>query len=482
MQAFSCNNWKNGLLYAFIGLFTVGGVILGEAKKASAFYTAPSSVVTTKGFSINLEYQNGYPNPVGNVLSDSGGTATGTDLMIGDIFNIYNWSTVSPGTGSITYSCLLYSSVVSISTYVNGSMTFVPVVVPPDCDSIYNTFDGGITDTNTSTHFMTVYPATGTTTATTTIVGAKVRINSADTALAGSGYARLHVHMVQDSAFSCMNSGAVYDAVVTCAGPNAPAPPIDLDLSTTSLTRLISGDYNLSNLVTFGGGGLWDATYTIENVSYPWYELGLIPNYSVIISTTTQFTIGQLSPMDTVRQVVASSTSVINKIIQQGIGSVLSSTTATFASACTPVSISFNLGDCISLAFWPGQQAISDDFTILKELPPWGYAFRFIDILNAPLSTTTLPKVSYTLSTSSPFYPEMTDITFDPLGAIQQSGDFINSVKSDQATPMSLWQIVMPAVNVIIYLALGFMIIKDLTNIHKHDDGGGKHKDRNKNV
>ena len=337
--------------------------------------------------------------------------------------------------------------------------------------------------TDTSTRFITTYPNNGTTTATTSPVGAKVYVNASTTEFAGAGYARLHVHIIQDGAFACMNSGAIYDAVVTCSGINAPAPPIDIDLSTSTAGKLITGQYDLSLPVTFGGPGKWDATYTIENVSFPWYELGIVPNYTVVISTTTQFTIGSLSPIDIAKTAVASATQAINVLTQQGIGAILASTTAQFGSACNPIGGAFSAGDCITLALWPGQQAVADDFTILKELPPWGYVFRFIDILNATTSTTTLPTVSYTLATSSPLYQAgLTQIAFDPLGALVQSGQLVNEMKSDQATPMTLWQIVMPAVNIIVYLALIFMIIKDLTNVHKHDDGGGKFKDRNKNI
>jgi hypothetical protein len=131
------------------------------------------------------------------------------------------------------------------------------------------------------------------------------------------------------------------------------------------------------------------------------------------------------------------------------------------------------MGDCLTLTFWPGDQALSDDFTIIKETPPWGYVFRVIDILNATTSTTTLPTIDYTFASSSPLSADIGDIHFDPFGLIQQSGTLINEMHSDQAGSPNVWSILMPIVQIFVYLVLLTMIIHDLTGVYNH----GPHKE-----
>jgi len=361
--------------------------------------------------------------------------------------------------------------------YVNGASSALLCSLPnvntfTDCGGLGTTFyDLEDTPTftppisDTTTHFISLSPQNGTTTATTSSVGALIYANGNDF----PNYGRLHVHFTQDSAFACQNSGAVYDAVYTCAGSNAPADPIDLDLSTSTADRLIAGTYNLAENITFPAGGNWTGTYEIQQVSTPWYYLGLFNSYNTLVATTTHFTIGQLSPMDMIRAAVASSSAAFASTTQHGIGAILASTTASLATACNPFTFSsnFNLGDCLTLVIWPGQQAISDDFTIIQNTPPWGYVFRVIDLLSATTSSSSMPQIDYTFATDSPM-SVMGDIHFDPFGEIASAGTLVNEMTSDRSDHATVWTILMPVVNVFVYLILAFMIIHDLTGIHSH--------------
>lgn len=322
---------------------------------------------------------------------------------------------------------------------------------------------------DTTTHFITISPEYGTTTATTSSVGATLYANPQDF----PNYGRLHAKFTQDSAFACQNSGAVYDAVYTCSGDNSPSSPIEIDFSTTTLTQIIAGTYNLYQNVTFGGGGKWTGVFTIDQVSDPWYFFGLFNSYNTILSTTTHFTVGQLSPMDIVREAVASSSVAFAQATHSGIGAILASTTASLINACNPFG-GFSPGDCLTLTIWPGEQAVSDDFTIIKQTPPWGYVFRVIDLLNTPTSTTTLPSINYSFASTSPM-AVMGNIHFDPFGSVAAAGTLINEMHSDQVGAPTIWTIMMPIVNIFVYLVLAFMVIHDLTGIHwgsdkKHDE------------
>lgn len=316
---------------------------------------------------------------------------------------------------------------------------------------------------DTSTHFISLTPPNASTTATTTNLGADVFANNNDFPQPG----RLHISAIQDGAFACENSGAVIDAIQNCSGENSPASPFTIDFYATA-DQLLAGEYDLSTTTTFTGGGKWNIEYDIQVGSRPWYFLGLVQTFSTIISTTTQITIGQLSPIDVVRANIASSTARVTNLTNGGIGAILGSTTASLAGACVPVSFSFNVGDCLTLLIYPGDQAIGDDFTIIKELPPWGYVFRFIDIINSPISSSSLPVIDYTFATSSPM-SVIGDIQFDPFGSIAQSGALIDSMVSDRANPENVWQIFQPVIQIIVYLTLFGMILHDLTGIYNHD-------------
>ncbi len=60
------------------------------------------------------------------------------------------------------------------------------------------------------------------------------------------------------------------------------------------------------------------------------------------------------------------------------------------------------------------------------------------------------------------------DIHFDPFKTIADSGTLINEMKSDRADPKTIWEIIMPAIKIIVYLSLAFMIFHDLTGVHSH--------------
>ena len=498
MIAFLGKLSKNGLLYAFIGIFVVGGVILPSAKAQAAtifsvfgpqtpVYTdtygnwivqvsalASSQVGATFHWSycfhnsttgklvspIAVDYPT-YTYGIGitSYLTSNGGQ------ICGDGAGVPEYGSGSNFISGTTYGVGFLSGSDS-SGYPNGntySMQAGDYLVLTDDDTVYSAVP-----TDTSTHFISVSPANGTTTATTSPVGASVHANPEDF----PNYGRVHAHFTQESAFACQNSGAVYDAVGKCSGANAPASPIDIDFSTSTLNRLVSGDYTLSQTITFGGGGNWTGVFTIDQVSQPWYYLGLFSSYNTLVSTTTHFVIGSLSPMDIVRQAVASSSAAFASTTRTGIGAILASTTASLVNACNPFG-GFNPGDCLTLTIWPGEQAVSDDFTIIKQTPPWGYIFRVIDLLNATTSTTTLPTIDYSFASTSPM-AVMGNIHFDPFGSVAQAGALIGEMHSDQAGAPTVWTIMMPIVNIFVYLVLIFMILHDLTGIHW---GGDKEHD-----
>lgn len=501
MQSFFSKYLKNGLIYASIGLFAVGGLCVVSAQSvfaASDFTTVVLPYTDSNGHTYDsfvegcdtgpspcnashvvffnsataVEYPSGVLLGTGDVIAGHTGYGdiaffepSGTDS-----YSTSNWDCSGNGNYSscnqteyngyhgvqLSYSGVLESHFVSSRNWYayGGSPLLYTTSYPPI---------GGIPVLDTSTHFISETPPNASTTATTTSVGADVYANNADF----PNYGRVLITFTHDGTFSCENSGAVYDAVNTCAAQGSFAQPFTISFDQIT-NRLLSGEYDLATTTTFPGGGNWTAVYQIQQVSSPWYFFGLSNSYNTLVSTTTHFTIGQLSAMDIARAGVQAASAAFQASTSAGIGAILASTTASLANACNPFG-SFSLGDCLTLTVWPGDSAVADDFLIIKETPPWGYVFRVIDILNATTSSTTLPAIDYTFATSSPMVA-IGDIHFDPFGEIAQAGTLVNTFTSDRGDGATVWTILMPVVNIFVYMVLFFMIIHDLTGIHGSKD------------
>lgn len=183
--------------------------------------------------------------------------------------------------------------------------------------------------------------------------------------------------------------------------------------------------------------------------------IGIPFGYEIITATTTSFTVGQLNPFEQFQEDTASDLS-----------DLIASSTASVADSCTPLSGSFGVGACLYALIVPTGSQMSDNIIVLRAIPPWGYVFRTYDILagNATTSTSTMPTISYTTGTTS--FIGATTFDFDPFGTLLDAGSIVNT-PSDQEEQKTVWEIMEGVINLIVYLSLIFMIIRDLTGIAK---------------
>jgi len=106
---------------------------------------------------------------------------------------------------------------------------------------------------------------------------------------------------------------------------------------------------------------------------------------------------------------------------------------------------------------------------------PIGYVTRFLTIATNT-STSTLPAISYNFATTSALYDlGLTDISFDPFSELNSSANILNSVYSDQDEPQNVWDIMELPVQLVVYMSLFFLILKDLLNL-QHSHSGHKNK------
>lgn len=372
---------KNGFLIAVATVFIVSGAtkVSAEGVEIGAWISGTQITADFSGYSGSIYF--GHLNN-GDQYCQASPPSTGTNTWdIGSYLDFFrNDFCNNLGENGVAY--LQFRSGSTITAYIKLYY------------NVGTTLTSNIVNSNI-TRFISVSPVG--TVSTTTNVGANLYITAQD----GSENTFLNLHFSQDSYLPCSQSGVLLQSIGGGCEQSG-SPPFDLYFGSTG-NKLLVGNYNLSTSTTFAGGGKWTGTYSIKKDTTPWWYLGLARSYETILSTTTHFVIGTKTPMDIFKEQIDEAQKDQNRNNRETIGSILASTTARFIDACNfPAAIakaisfgyaqsSFNIGDCLTLAFYPGNAALNDDFYILKEMPPWGYGFRIYDLLNATSSTSSLP-------------------------------------------------------------------------------------------
>lgn len=364
------------------------------------------------------------PDVVGVNLVAAGGTTDGTYIWVFCTTYCYNGATATTyGYGSITL------------TRSGGVWTYVSDTG----------FGPAVTCLAGTSCFTTVTPSNGTTTATSSqSVGFTATIDTSDAHVDGK-----FRFTIRENAFGQL-------ACAFCGlapGNNNGGTVLDI-----TLNNAIAGDYSYSTTTSFSRIGKYylKVTWTIPR----WNFLGVSFGSKEVVATSTEFNV-----------VVGANTfeNSYSELIDK-VNEALASSTASVMDSCTPLSGNFNVGTCLIGLIVPPEAAIADSITILRSQAPWGYVFRFIDILggNATTSTTTLPVIAYTFGTTSIFYQAgIEDISLDPFGTLLEADSIVNA-KSDQTEQKTIWEIMNPIIYIIVYMALLFMIIRDLTGTNDY--------------
>lgn len=105
-----------------------------------------------------------------------------------------------------------------------------------------------------------------------------------------------------------------------------------------------------------------------------------------VTATTSRFVVGTATNLDP----------SIFEGIQARIDALLSSTTANLSNICNIIGGNFNMGDCLVGLILPPNQILYENYVILRQMPPWGYAFRLYDIFSEE-ATSSIPVISATV-------------------------------------------------------------------------------------
>lgn len=227
----------------------------------------------------------------------------------------------------------------------------------------------------------------------------------------------------------------------------------DIEIPITS-----SGYSTISTTTTFTNTGLTYGSYkVIVPNSTP--IVGFLFSDQTLALKTNQFTVVQKTALDLA---MGSTTTALISALTTG------TTTLNYLQACD-FNLHFSLAECLMGLVIPSNQVMQSNFVQIRDgflsSFPLGYVTRFVTILSGT-ATSSLPTISYTGSSTNPVLGAIGNIHFDPFGSLNDSANILHSAVSDTSGE-NVWEIMEIAVKIVIYLALTFMIIHDLTGLSK---------------
>jgi len=138
-----------------------------------------------------------------------------------------------------------------------------------------------------------------------------------------------------------------------------------------------------------------------------------------------------------------------------------------FAENCQPFSVWFDTGLCLDYLILPNQAFLASTtqklYDGLLSKAPFGYLTHLVTLFQSS-TTVALPTISYTFGTSSVFYGSIGDIHFDPWSSLDSLSSIVNT-KSDQVVQKTLWDIMEIPINIVVYLTLLIIMIRDVTGL-----------------
>lgn len=190
-----------------------------------------------------------------------------------------------------------------------------------------------------------------------------------------------------------------------------------------------------------------------------WWNLNNFFDGDIVVASSSRFIVDELTAWE---QFLASSTASVSEFF--------SSTTLTYdqmKNVCWSIS-GFDFIECLNFLFGWQQAPMSELMDDMREgiftYVPFGYITRTYEIL-ATTSTTTLATISHTFDEDFPV-PVLAgeEIAFDPWDYFFVEGSPVSDVLTT-SEGKNVWDIFEPLIKIIVYMTLGFMIIKELLQI-----------------
>jgi len=277
---------------------------------------------------------------------------------------------------------------------------------------------------NTSTRFEDTTPLNNAIVSSTTpvTVGATVYINPADY----SSGMYLNISFTNETVAAL--GGSALDAWNAAWGTGStggfPAIQIPITASSTDLSLSTT----TSNFVR---DGRVTALYTVQSPN-KWSSLWFIGSFfsgSTVISTTTQFVVGEKTDYDIALD--NGGAGLANTILfGTTTAGISTSTVQALTEACIP-SLNFNLYGCLKGLIIPDTNTLSSAFGQARDgflsYFPFGYVTRFYNIISGT-ATSSLPSLSVTVPAGFPAAGDTLNLT--PWGHLMGTGSYLATATS----------------------------------------------------
>jgi len=303
---------------------------------------------------------------------------------------------------------------------------------------------GTVPVTDFSTRIDTTTPVNKSTVATSTsfTIGATGYLNSGD--LEDETTVSIHWHNTGAAVLQC--------ADVICAAFGNDTTVVDHSIEEPLLS---DGIWSVSTTTSITQIGRYEMTTSITNPRFT--ILGFSFGHSTLVSTTTTFIVATSTKADAL---IAHNIELANQLLTEELDNTDCSSWTDFAT---------NMSTCIYGLFIPNTaqvKAVVDAYkeNVFKKVPV-GYVTRLVTILSTD-ATSTVPDLALELPGSLPV--SGTTHLLRVGTAIASSSAILLSVETDDSN--NIWDLAMPVINTIAYLALFLAIFHDVTGIrHKHN-------------
>lgn len=198
----------------------------------------------------------------------------------------------------------------------------------------------------------------------------------------------------------------------------------------------------------------------VTSITVPTFSLfGFNLGSNTLVSTTTSFLGAATTTADAIRSTQLT-----------GIAALLGGATFT-QDNCVFGGGSFDIGLCVDYLMVPQQSDIDNSLSAFKEgamaREPWGYATRFVTILTASTTPTSLPSWTANVAISSTSY---TTFSFNMSDMITGGANQLNAV-TDPYSGLTLRQVVEPFIWLFIGISLLIIVFHDLMAMGHHKKG-----------
>lgn len=221
---------------------------------------------------------------------------------------------------------------------------------------------------------------------------------------------------------------------------------------------------------TTGAGRIPDGNYRIRACLLRTYFGGWIVNN---LANTVNDGLDCIS-----NQFIVGSSTFIGNLSQNGfaeyqdfVAGLTATSSEAVAATCNPLGATFDTRKCITFLLVPGGDTLATTLEGLRQGVlirfPWGYGTRMINIMSSTATGTPPEAVAIPVRISE---TEVIDVDFDYADLLAGGAALLDSVR-DPFYDKSLRDILEPIMQLVVALAVCFIIYGDLMGSHRHNSG-----------